>query len=658
VRQAAAEEERKMSIGIRRAQAVIVAIALAIAALAYANAQGSVAGETAPTEGAAPQRSNQASDVEAAIARTNAAGKLRAALGSDFGGVWFDSSTAKLHVGVTSQLSRRNAEAVAMQLGLSEHLVEIPVQSTYAELEATQDRLNHRLADLFEGGQVQTWLMPDRNAVGVELGSSVPPSRRADLESAAAAEQVDVSINVLPGPRLDRIQAGRCGKFVPGAANCNPTIVGGVTIERANKGCSAGPAVLLKNRANKAAATATFLLTAGHCIAGAGGNGLPWYAYEKGSTTKKEIGPAITHINGPTDEGLIEVNDPGDWAKDKDAIPVIPAVAAWDGSKETDPTIVTSQTEQMMDGKSCLQGQRSGKRCGKITKVNVTDTFSGVTLEKLIQVDLGSTKAGGGDSGAPFAVEADPGAIEGIMVAYNDEGGGEGKLVYYQPLKVVFDRLENERMMSVELLKKDNEYRHPKVKAGAYPATIHGSTAASQKFVTEAGSIECKSSSFHAVLSEGEIETSTLTLTPEYKECKASFLGAAATVEMEGCSYLLHVVEKTSSDNYRAYTDVTCPAGQSIKITAFTCKAEIKAQTERETVDLIDDTGGGPKKDITMRPTLGGISYTVTQDGLFCPFNGTGERTNGEYTSAENITLTGQNPSEPGQKIDIEVAGP
>jgi hypothetical protein len=646
-----------MSIEIRRAQAVIVAIALAIAALGYANAQGSVAGETAPTEGAAPQRSSQASDVEAAIARTNAAGKLKAALGSDFGGVWFDSSTAKLHVGVTSQLSRRNAEAVAVQLGISEHLVETPVQSTYAELEATQDRLNHHLADLFEGGQVQTWLMPDRNAVGVELGSSVPPSRRADLESAAAAEQVDVSINVLPRPRLDRIQTERCGKFVPQAANCNPTIVAGVTIERANKGCSAGPAVLLKNRAKKEAATATFLLTAGHCISGTGGNGLPWYAYEKGSTTKKEIGPAITHIDGPTDEGLIEVNDPGNWAKATDT-PVVPAVATWDGSKETDPAVVTSQTEQMLGGKSCLQGQRSGKRCGKITKESVTDTFDGVTLEKLIQVDLGSTKAGKGDSGAPFVVETDPTAVEGIMVGVNDEGNGEGKLAYYQPLKVVFDRLENERMMSVELLKKDNEYRHPKVKAGAYPATIHGSTQASQKFVTEAGSIECKSSSFHAVLSAGEIETSALTLTPEYKECKATFLGVAATVEMEGCSYLLHVTEKTSSDNYRAYTDVTCPAGKSIKITAFSCKAEIKAQTNRETVDLIDDTGGEPKKDITMRPTLGGISYTVTQDGFICPFNGTGERTNGEYTSAENITLTGQSPSEPGQKIDIEVAGP
>jgi hypothetical protein len=647
-----------MSIEIRRARAPIVAIALVIAALAYANTRSSVAGETASTAQSDPQRSSQASEAEAAIASTNFAGKLSAALGRDFGGAWFDPSTARLHVGVTSQSSRRNADAVAAQLGLSEILVQTPVQSTYAQLEATQDRLNHRLADLFERGEVQTSLLPDRNAVGVELGSSVSPSRRAALENAAVAEQVDVSISVLPRPRLERIlTVGRCGKFASGAAKCDPTIVGGVTIEGPKKGCSAGPTVLLKNRANKEAATVTFLLTVGHCIASNGGNGFSFYAYEKGAATSKEIGKSITHINGPTDEGLIEVDDPGNWAKAKDPIPVIPAVAAWDASKETDPTIVTSHTEQTVGGKTCLSGERSGKRCGKITKENVMDTFSGVTREKLVEVDLGSTKAGAGDSGGPFAAETDLGAIEGIMVGGTDEGGGEGKIAYYQQLKVVFDKLESERMMPVELLKKANEYRHPKVKAGSYPATIHGSTGAGQKFSTEAGSVECKWSSYHALLSEEE-ETSTLTVTPEYKECKASFLEAAATIEMEGCAYVFHVAEKASSDNYRAYTDVSCPAGKSIKIVASTCKAEIKAQAERETVDLVDDTGASPKKDITMRPTLSGIAYTVTQDGFLCPFNGTGEKTSGEYTSVENITLTGQSPSEPGQKIDIEVADP
>lgn len=638
----------------------VVAIALVVAALVYLDAQGSAAGPASARADQAPveRRSSQAGEVEAAIARSGLAGKLEAALGSDFGGVWFDAPTARLHVGVTSPASRLDAEAVAAQLGVSEILVETPVRSTRAQLEAAQGRWNRRLADLFESEQVQTWLMPDRNAVGVELASSVSPSRRAELEAAAAADAVDVFIDVSPQAYLGRIQTAQCGKFVPLEAKCNPTIVGGVTITGPKKLCSAGPAVLLKNRATKDAATATFLLTAGHCIANDGGNGMSWWAYEKGSSTKKEIGPALTHINGPTDEGLIEVNDPGNWSKANDPIPVVPAVAMWDASKETDPTNVLSQAGPVPEARSCLSGQRSGRRCGKILKENVSGTFSGVKLEELVEVDLEKTKAGEGDSGGPFAAEAEPAAVEGIMIGITDEGSGEGRFAFYQPLEVVFEKLEKERMMPVELLKHENEYRHPKVKAGSYPATIHGSTTAGQKFSTEAGSVECKSSTFHALLSEGEKETSKLTVTPAYKECKALFLGVAATVEMEGCAYVFHVAEKTSTDNYRASSDINCPVGQSIKIVAFSCKAEIKAQTERETVDLVDDTSASPKKDITARPTLTGIAYTVTQDGAFCPFNGTGEKTGGEYTSTENITLTGQSPSEPSSKIDIEIAGP
>jgi Trypsin len=648
------------SIEIGTARAAVVAIGIAVASLAYADAQSPAAGQASAPEagGAAVERSSQAAEAEAAIARTGLAGKLAAALGSDFGGVWFDASTARLHVGVTSPASRLNAEAVAAQLGVSEILVETPVESTQAQLEASLRRLNRSLDDLFEDEQVRTGLSPDRNAVGVELASSVSPARRTALESAAAAEGVEVSIDTSLGRSTRGIQTARCGKFVSLEAKCDPTIVGGVTITGPKKLCSAGPAVLLKNRANKDAATATFILTAGHCIANDGGNGVSWFAYKKGSATKEEIGEAAKHINGPTDEGVIELKDTSVWGKANDPTPVVPAVAAWDLTKETDPTNVLSQAEPVVGSRSCLSGQRSGKRCGKILTENASGTFSGVKTEELVEVDLEKTKAGAGDSGGPWAAEAAPSAVEGIMVGVTLETAEEGKFAFYQPLKVVFEKLEKEFILPLELLKHENEYRHPKVKAGTYPVTIHGSSTATQKFNTEAGAVECKASTFHAVLSAEEKETSKLTLTPQYKECKASFLGFAATVEMEGCAYVLHLAEKAAADDYRAYTDISCSAGKSIKIVAGTCKAEIKAQTERETVDLVDDTSASPKKDITMRPTLAGLAYTVTQDGAFCPFSGTGEKTGGEYTSAEGITLTGQSTVEPATKIDIEITGP
>ncbi|HEX9966611.1 MAG TPA: hypothetical protein VGB06_01565, partial [Solirubrobacterales bacterium] len=132
--------------------------------------------------------------------------------------------------------------------------------------------------------------------------------------------------------------------------------------------------------------------------------------------------------------------------------------------------------------------------------------------------------------------------------------------------------------------------------------------------------------------------------------------GFAATVESEGCTHVLHVNEKLSTDNYRAAWDVSCPAGKSIKTVAGTCKFEVQSQSGRELVDLIDDTAATPKKDITFRPTVTGISYGVTQDGFGCPFNGVGEKVGAQYTSNENITLTGQSTTEPAEKIDVEVA--
>jgi hypothetical protein len=41
---------------------------------------------------------------------------------------------------------------------------------------------------------------------------------------------------------------------------------------------------------------------------------------------------------------------------------------------------------------------------------------------------------------------------------------------------------------------------------------------------------------------------------------------------MEECAYALHVAEMVSADNYHAYTDISCPAGKSIKIVGATCK--------------------------------------------------------------------------------------
>ncbi|HEX3173473.1 MAG TPA: hypothetical protein VHQ43_04545 [Solirubrobacterales bacterium] len=653
------------STEVRRARALVAAIGLIVAVLAYSDARNPVAGQATAqaAQEASRERPSQAHEVEAALARTGLAAKLEVALGGAFGGVWFDPAAAQVHVGVTSPLARRNAEAVAAQAGLAEDVVATPVRSSWEQLLAAQARWSHRLEDLLERGWASTSLATDLNSLEVELSSSVPPTRREALERAAATASVGIEIRVAPSADLTGVKAARCAKFAKFKAFCDPTIVAGMSLDgpvpekgQPRKTCTAGPTAIEKGATEKAAATVTYLLTAGHCIVGAGGSGLGWFAYSKKGEPEgeHEVGTAGVYLNGESDIGIITM-DQAFWARANNLIPVIPALAEWSAAAEVEPTAVKSQANPTKNTKTCFSGERSGKVCGEIIETGVSKKFEGETefTKNLAKVQLAGGKKGGiGDSGGPFYSETSTSTVEGTLVGIDEEGKTEeGNIIYFQPLNISFEKLEKEKETALELLTEAKEKRHPKLKAGKFPVTIHG-TGHSEKFTTEAGTIECKSTTYHAVASE---ESSTLTIAPEYKECKASFLEASATVSMEGCAYVFHVIEKTSTDNYRAESDISCPEGKSIKITAATCSAEIKAQTGRETVDLIDDTEASPKRDITMRPTLTGIAYSVTNDGSLCPFSGTGEKTGGEYTSGENTTLTGQSTTEGAEKIAIEI---
>lgn len=643
-----------------RTSRTAVAFAIALTALVCLAAQGSTAGQAATS--AAVGGSDWVSEAEAAIMRSDLVGRMEAALGDEYGGAWFDPAAAQLHVGVTSPPSRRAAEAVAARAGLGALVVETPVVSTWNQLLEAQERWSRRLADLFKGGNVRTAAAPKSNSLEVELDPSVSPSRHAALETAAAAESVDVEVKVAPHPLAPASPTLQCKAFAAKfKAFCDPTIVAGQRIEgdSGGPGCTAGPAIRKKKPADANAATETFILTAGHCIQFDGGNNRKWYAFEK-SETKQEIGKSVDYIFNETDIGVIKVEQTT-WAK-KNIIPVVPNVVAnWDPKNEFNPTEVQGESVPAVDMKVCFSGQRSGTSCGKVkaTSEEITVKWKEggedkeVTLKNMVKVELESGKVGVGDSGAPWFSESTRSTLVGVQSSADlDPKTEEGTVAYFGSMKTVLEKLEKVKNLEYVLLKSDNKQRHAKVKAGKYSATLQGSTTGLQKFFsTEAGSLECKQSTYHAVLTEA---SSTVTVTPEYKECSASF-GVSATISMEGCTYVFHLVRKVTTDEYLATSDISCPSGKSIKIVAGTCKAEVKEQSGREIVDIYNKSGESPKRYLSVRPTVTGLTYTVTQDGFLCPFSGTGEKTGGEYTSGENITVTGQNPSIPSEKIDVEI---
>src|SRR5690349_21159654 len=114
-RAASAMGKTSKSSDARRLRAIVVAVCMLVALLVYADAQSSSADSTGRRgPHVSVDRTARAAAAEAAITSTNVATELEEALGTSFGGVWFEPATAKLHVGVTSVASREAAEAVAI----------------------------------------------------------------------------------------------------------------------------------------------------------------------------------------------------------------------------------------------------------------------------------------------------------------------------------------------------------------------------------------------------------------------------------------------------------------------------------------------------------------------------------------------------------------
>jgi hypothetical protein len=172
-----------------------------------------------------------------------------------------------------------------------------------------------------------------------------------------------------------------------------------------------------------------------------------------------------------------------------------------------------------------------------------------------------------------------------------------------------------------------------------YPIFLHAESAAGvEELVTEAGTFKC-AVTFTDTVSEA---TQQIRLAPTYSNCQAfGFIEVQTT--MEGCSYAFNLTTAATHEGtagYEAHMDVVCPAGKEITIHASTCTAKVPPQKGLKTVDF-HEMGTAAPPDLTMRPTVKGIEYTVTKDGFLCPFNGTGTKTGAEYKSNGWTTIRG-----------------
>lgn len=421
-------------------------------------------------QGLSPARAWQAIRVQGDVAHADLPKKLQTAMGNGFAGVWFDSATAQLHVGVTATASRRTAGRVVAQTGLAPDVAITPVRSTIEQLLAVQKEWNRKLAVLFPHEEVKTGLEPQRNAIFVTLGPAAPPSLVAALKREAAAAGANVLVTVAAGqPPSPVREANECNKFNEAKPNadCNPSITPGVEIwskiscekvvnqvglqffktqaeceikknaregkegewERKSAECTAGPVGIPVVSKKK-----RILLTAGHCIA-AGGAKAEWFAFKR-NLEEPLIGKAGTFVNwGKPEEkkgdfGEIPIEATGGWRTAKPNNPVLAVAAEWKKTAETRYP-VKGEREPVAEAMNCHDGATSGEWCGKIKALAVTLKEGELVAEGLVEDEKAISE--GGDSGGPW-----------LFVETNNEVLMEGTHVGKNPVKCKLNEIAKE----------------------------------------------------------------------------------------------------------------------------------------------------------------------------------------------------------------------
>jgi Trypsin len=388
-------------------------------------------------------RAREAIAVQNAVEREDLVNELDAALGETYGGAWYELEAAQLHVGVTSPAAARIAENLAVRAGLGLRVVAIPVRSGEAELRQAQWRLDRHFAGLLARGEAMTWRDAEDNSVHVELGSGVVAGERAALEEEASKAPVEVIVTRASGPSLSVVPQAQCKKFAAQKAYCDPTIVAGTTLEAEEvPWCTTGPAVVPPK-----GVTETYVLTAGHCVANTEEK---WHSKPKSEAFSESIGKAhafLSEAKGDNaDVGAIKVENPA-WRKAGE-IPVVPAIAVWDKSNDTNPIKVAGETPPIKNAPACNSGQISGYQCGTIKATGLTAK----KLKEMVEVE-GGPKTKFGDSGGPWFSET--GFVMGVHTGENELNGNP----VFQDLGWALQRLSEVAKLNLELLSEGNETR-------------------------------------------------------------------------------------------------------------------------------------------------------------------------------------------------------
>ena len=155
-------------------------------------------------------------------------------------------------------------------------------------------------------------------------------------------------------------------------------------------------------------------------------------------------------------------------------------------------------------------------------------------------------------------------------------------------------------------------------------------------FTTDSGTVRCSEATY--VGSQAGTSASSVEVAPTYSGCKLLFF-INVTIDPNGCKYRFNTVTKEGA-NFEGNTDIVCPAGKAIEVTAPGCTITYPAQNGLTKVTFTN-LGTGHTQEVTVDVGITtGIQYE--EHGGTCE-NETGLTNNGSLTgpslfTAENAT--------------------
>ncbi len=352
---------------------------------------------------------------------THIVGELKLALGDDYAGVWFDNEANEFVIPLLPDADRAavDTKLSAKALGGSYRIA--PATSTWAELEAEQNKVDRGLGNLLEQGLVQTALDPRSNSVVIREARGASQDQTRGIRQVAQGASTEVDVRERSVERF-RIELTACKTSAPRV--CDKPLRGGVSIgadatQGGGDGGLSGPCSAAFKAIGKASGN-RYLLTAGHCTIAAKN----WASYNSNQ---------VEHPIGPVEQTTFPG---GDWGKIKangsywDTSPWPSQVAHyWENQEQP----ISYEAYSYLGQYVCHSGASSGTSCAGVLAVGLTSESEAGSVYNV--TEFGRVCTAYGDSGGAVFIGSTAlgiyhGDPDGLPPQYGGCGGSEDNAFY------------------------------------------------------------------------------------------------------------------------------------------------------------------------------------------------------------------------------------